>query len=291
MKPSTLFVIGLLLGLPALRQASAVTAPAGGNPFQVIVERNLFGLKPPPPPPAPPETKAPPSKIKLLGTANVFGTKKVILQVVEPPKPGQPAAQAQDLPFTLAEGESEHDVEVQAIDEQAGSVKIVNHGVATTLTLEKDGVKLAAGPAPGIPPAMPGLVPGAPQPMPMVQPLPRPNFGAPAPFFATPPASPKAATLGNPDMPAANVAGAMNVGYQGNAVNSFPARPVRTDTSQIDPAQQVALIELNRAATQDLVRQGQMPPLPPTDFTPPQNPSAQPPGSLHSPPGLPIPRP
>lgn len=287
MKPGTFYVIGLLLGLPVTQEAGAVTADVGGNPFIVITNRNPFGLKPPPPPPAPTETNAPPAKIKLLGTANVFGTKKAILQNAEQPKAGQPAGQGQDLPFTLAEGESEHDVEVRAIDEQAGSVKIVNHGLAMTLTLEKDGVKLAAGPAPGVPPAMAGL-PGAappPMPMPMAQPLPRPNFGGPAPFLANPPANPNAAALGNPGTAVANAATPLDAASMGNSANSYPARPVRTDTTAVDPAQQIALMEINRMANQNLVQQGQMPPLPPTDFTPPAGPPTT--GSPQGPPGIP----
>lgn len=290
MKFGSILTLGLLLGLPVPRQAGAVTADAGSNPFKVIVDRNPFGLKPPPPPPAPLETNPPPAKFKLLGTANVFGTKKVILQSADPPKPGQQPGQGQDLPFTLAEGEGEHGVEVVAIDELGGSVKINNHGVAMTLTLEKDGVKLAAGPALGVPPPVAGMMPGGPMPMPGIQPLPRPGFGLPAPFMGSPPAAPKGAMLGTPGTPAGNMAAA-DPAALGNTFNALPARPVRTDSSQVDPVQQMVLMEANRSATQDLVNQGQMPPLPPTDATVLLNPTTQPTAPSPLPRGFPLPHP
>src|SRR5258708_2332237 len=45
------------------------------NPYQAIIERNPFGLKPPPPPPdpTPPGPVIPPPKVVLTGIVSAFG--------------------------------------------------------------------------------------------------------------------------------------------------------------------------------------------------------------------------
>ena len=51
------FAVALLM-LGAVTSAVAVPSE-GGNPYQAITDRNVFGLKPPAPPPGPEDNKPP----------------------------------------------------------------------------------------------------------------------------------------------------------------------------------------------------------------------------------------
>jgi hypothetical protein len=126
----------------------ALYATSADNPYQPIVVRNVFSLKPKPEekPAEPPKPPAP--KITLNGITDLFG-KQALLTVQMPAKPGE-AAKAQS--FILKEGERDGDLEVIQIDMTAGSVKVNNFGNEMTLTMEKDGAKPSGGAAPGAAP-------------------------------------------------------------------------------------------------------------------------------------------
>jgi hypothetical protein len=132
---------GLSLG------ASAFAASSDSSPYQAIVERNVFALKPPPRPednqPPPP----PPSKITLTGITTLLGNKRALLSVAVPGK--------QPDNLMLTEGQRDNEIEVLQIDEKAGSVKVLNHGVEQTLDFKTDGAKAQPGitSLPGVPPA------------------------------------------------------------------------------------------------------------------------------------------
>jgi hypothetical protein len=145
-------------GLAVCTLARAVPAESSDNPYQSIIDRNVFSLKPPPPPPDPAEANKPQVlKITLTGITTIFGDKRVLMKTAPPPgKPGE--GPKTDQSYILTVGQREGDIEVIDIDEKAGSVKVNNGGTVQTLTFEKDGAKLPATPAP----AVPG-VPGAPQ--------------------------------------------------------------------------------------------------------------------------------
>jgi hypothetical protein len=139
---------------------NAVTSDAPGNPYQGIVDRNVFGLKSPPPPPDPEANKPPPPKIFLTGITTILGNKRALLKTTPPAKPGEPA---KEQSFTLGEGQREGEIEVLEINEKACTVKVNDYGTITTLDFDKDGVKVAGGipPAPGGAAARPGgFVPG-----------------------------------------------------------------------------------------------------------------------------------
>ena len=74
------------------------------NPYQVIVARNAFALKPPlpPTPPGPPEPPLSSIDVLLTGISTLGGGKKVLLQITDksPSKGGKP-----DFPPPLTEGE------------------------------------------------------------------------------------------------------------------------------------------------------------------------------------------
>jgi hypothetical protein len=137
---------------------SGVGAEANDNPYQDIVNRNAFALKPPPPPAPPGSDQPPPSPVEVLltGISTLGGVKKVLLQIVDktPGKQQQPK-----LPPPLVEGDVEGRVEVVSIDADKGAVTIKIDGNDKTLTFEKDAPKPSAAPVPtpGLPrPALAG---------------------------------------------------------------------------------------------------------------------------------------
>jgi hypothetical protein len=146
MKHGERMLICTLAGLALCTPGNAVTGDATGNPYQGIVDRNVFGLKPPPPPPDPESNKPPPPKIFLTGITTILGNKRALLKTTPPAKPGEPA---KEQSFTLGEGQREGDIEVLEINEKAGTVKVNDYGTITTLDFDKDGVKATAAVAPG----------------------------------------------------------------------------------------------------------------------------------------------
>ncbi len=145
-RKSFLYAAAALMAMTAVKAAAPDVAT---SPYQGIVERNVFGLKPPPNPednlPAP----EPPPKLLLTGITTILGNKRALLTTQA--APNKPAES-----LMLTEGQRDGEIEVLQIDENAGTVKVNNHGVTQTLDFKTDGVKLqtAAAPAP-----VPGAVP------------------------------------------------------------------------------------------------------------------------------------
>jgi hypothetical protein len=138
-------MVGLVLG----GELKATGADADPNPYQGIVDRNVFGLKPPPPPVQTAPPKPPPVKITLTGITTILGNKRVLMKAPVPgAKPGAPTEQS----YILAEGQRDGDIEVLQIDEKKGEVKINNAGEIVTLDWESNGIKGTAGGPPGITP-------------------------------------------------------------------------------------------------------------------------------------------
>jgi len=146
-------------------------ATSADNPYQPIVVRNVFSLKPKPEekPPEPPKPPAP--KITLNGITDLFGYPQALLTVQMPAKPGEPA-KAQS--FILKAGERDGELEVIQIDMAAGSVKVNNFNNEMTLTMEKDGAKPSG--APGAPPTPIAYTP-PPNPYASAGPAPTPGNG------------------------------------------------------------------------------------------------------------------
>src|SRR5260221_5235276 len=142
--------------------ANAVAADSA-NPYQGIVDRNVFGLKPPPAPARPEDNKPPPPKITLTGITTILGNKRALMNVQMPAKPPDPAKQKS---FILAEGQRDGEIEVLEIDEASGTVKVDDFGTVMVLDINKDGAKLPSiAPAPIAPPPGPvGYRPPAPNP-------------------------------------------------------------------------------------------------------------------------------
>jgi hypothetical protein len=140
-----------------------ITADMTGNPYQGIMERNVFNLRPP----ARPEDSLPlpeaPPKITLTGFTDILGNKRVLFKVQVPAKPPQPAKEES---YILAEGQRDGDVEVLEIDENAGMAKFNNHGTIQTLDLTNNGAKPPSTPLPTIQPPLPFRSPATPTPNP-----------------------------------------------------------------------------------------------------------------------------
>ena len=193
------------------------------NPYQVIVNRNAFALKPPPPPTPPTPAEPPPSPVEvfLTGISTLGGTKKVLLQITDksPSKGGKT-----EFPPPLVEGDVQGRIKVVSIDPEKGAVAIKSAGNEKTLTFEKDAPKSAAPAPPGAPP--PGGVhpPGA-------IPVPQPGIPSPIGTAAVDPASRYGVAVGGaaPSVPApaapVTSAGASSVGASASAI---PSRPLRT---------------------------------------------------------------
>ena len=154
----------------ALGAGSAVNgfADAKLNPYETIVDRNPFGLKPPPPPVdttavAPPA--APPATVEVTGiTGFLYGRKRALLEIT--PGPGKPVQKP-----ILGEGERVESVEVVSINVEKNEVTMKIGTLVTNLSLKVSkpigGATAVAGLVPPNPAAVPFNpanvgVPGAP---------------------------------------------------------------------------------------------------------------------------------
>ena len=98
-----------------------------GNPYALIVARNIFGLNPPPPPVDPNAQPAEPAvKITPNGIMSIFGQWQVLFKTSGGDK---------DQSYMLAEGQRQDDIEVVKIDEKTGIITFNNHGVMEKLPL------------------------------------------------------------------------------------------------------------------------------------------------------------
>lgn len=134
------------------------TSNGPGTPYQGIVDRNVFALRPPPPPPPPKDDRPPPPKIYMTGITTLFNKKLVLLKVTLPAKPG---TKAEEEAYTLGENERQGEIQVLSIDEKNGIVKVDDYGMITNLNWNDNGIKVSTpAPAPAAAPAAPPPNPG-----------------------------------------------------------------------------------------------------------------------------------
>jgi len=143
------------------------SADTVSNPYQPIVLRNPFGIKPVPEPIAQVKEGPPVAlpKVILTGITTMFGPPKALIEITEA-EPGKAANIRRPI---LREGEKDGTVEVISIDPANASVRIKNSGFETNLNFEvaKSG-SVPGGPpplasglvAPNVPPVA-GAAPGA----------------------------------------------------------------------------------------------------------------------------------
>lgn len=247
-------VAGAWFGGGAMAWADTPEEPS--NPYQVILDRNPFGLRPPPLPPtnnAAAAARTVPTNIKFTGITfdGVDRNAWLILQTGQTNKP-----------IRLREGEAEDGVKILKIDEVKSIVQVDQSGNVFDLTFEKHGMAPAkpvpgAPPAPGAAPAMASVAPASPgvqgpvivgrggtvstTSSPVIQPIPAPAGGSGGDF-------------------------AGGVAAVGGSLRSIPPRNVQP-VNQAVPVQEVspeAQYLMMNASAELGKRQGiPMPPVPP----------------------------
>ncbi len=236
----------LLAGSLALTSSvHAQDATLPGNPYALVVMRNIFGLNPKPlVDPNPPPDANPPPKITPNGIMSIFGQLQVLFKVAGTAKPGKPVA---DDSYIMSEGEMQDDIKVAKIDEKSGIVTFINHGREQKLPLvvtlpSSTATPATAGGAPNANQIRPGGLPGA-------------STGASG--FNN--------RFGNRS--GNNSAGndGPNLGTGSSQNNALIVRPQPT----LGTEGSIVAMEINREATKQQVIEGTLPPLPPTELTPP----------------------
>lgn len=242
-------------GLAVCTVAHGVTKENSENPYQSIIDRNVFSLKPPPPAPDPSEANKPQVlKITLTGITTIFGDKRVLMKTAPVPGKGGEAAKKEES-YILTVGQREGDIEVIDIDEKAGSVKVNNGGTVQTLTFEKDGAKLPATTAPavlGVPALGTPQIPGLPITRPGQQPATgMPNFQLPARVTRLPTAGAQASlTPGSGMAPAYGTPGFLPGNTTTPVLQNSGPTPAQTQSTvsggQLTLEEQAIMIEANR---------------------------------------------
>lgn len=253
----------------------ADVAQPAANPYQSIVERNIFGLREPPPPPQVEQPKTPPPNINLTGISTL-GTSRAFLKIpASGAKPNQPAKT--DQFFMLGEGERDGELEVVEINALLNTVRIKFGDTFSTLDFTNNGVKVAMGAAPPAPgqmqpqPQMPGMP---------VQALPSRTLRLPTPGgsgysqpqnFNNGVPNPTGYQQSSYPLPSGGISvpqpyGATTANQQstGNQITQMPVE------------HQMLLIEAERRRTESAVAAGLMPPIPPTPLSQFDNPAPQP---------------
>ena len=255
MKRSGKITICLLGGLALTAGVRADDVVLPGDPYAIVVARNIFGLNPPPPPNANPPDANPPVKITPNGIISIFGELQVMYKVAGTPKPGGPPPA--DESYILSEGQRQDDIEVVKIDEKNSIVTFNNHGETQTLPLVVTLPSSTAAPA--------ATGPGGGRP-----------GGRYSPGLFNPGGGPGGRSkVGVGGGTGANPGGSDN-GGNANDGSNLRNVPTRNNTfnaaSQIPegmtPEVQTIAIEANRELTKQQVLNGELPPLPPTEMTP-----------------------
>ena len=236
---------------------SVLCADTPDNPYQPIVLRNVFGIKPAPPPPPPPDTTAqvPQAKVVLTGITTMFGT-QAFLEITE-----QEQGKTPNIKKTmLREKEREGPVEIISIDVANSQVRIRNGTVETNVTFEV--AKANTGPAPAN--------------MSAAQGFPRPSLTPPPvnSSYVPPGLGAMGAAPGGP-----TIIGRGDAGRPGSSVTTYGASapgdrplPVRTG---LQPTTTLPATGNSPSTAADLLRQSArargipMPPLPPSSYTAP----------------------
>ncbi|MBI5388252.1 MAG: hypothetical protein HZA90_26605 [Verrucomicrobia bacterium] len=286
---------GLLSGALLASTALGLWADIKDNPYQVIVTRNAFALKPPPDPASSKPAEPPPSpvEVNLTGISTLSGIPKVLLQITDK----SPGKGKTEFPPPLVAGDQQGRIEVVSIDVAKGAVVIKIDGSEKTLTFEKDAPKPSVAAAPPVMPPNP-FAPAGTVPLPGML----PQF--PGAAAAANPASSSSVTVGgntaiaSPTVtPRTAIPGLGSAALGGATATPYPSRPLRMDaggvmvggaggttTPQVTPQAQAApamtreqaIMHVNEqkaliseAEKLGLIPKNRFPPLPPTPGWPP----------------------
>lgn len=133
-----------------------VFAGVRGNPYQSIVARNPFGLRPVPPPALQP-VKTPPAaplpEIKLTGVTTLLSRPNALFQYEDK------ETKKVEFPLPLSEGETYKKLTVLHIDVANGRVRIRNGDSEATLDFTHNGVKVGTGRPPAARGPIAGIIP------------------------------------------------------------------------------------------------------------------------------------
>jgi hypothetical protein len=241
--------LGCACSLVLCTGALGITPDSTSNPYQGIVDRNIFGLRPPPPPPSTDPVKPPPPAVSLTGISTILGRKLAFMSVQIPPKAGEQAKPGPQF-LTLGVGEREGEIEVIDIDEKGGIVKLNDYGVITNVPFAK----------------LPNT-PSAPVNTAGIAGIPHPNVAGPGAVIPqrTIPGLPRTVRAQNPNLPGGDNTGA----------GTQPGLPgfSRATTSSVTPQQAMPPMTAEEDAIlteahRELYRGDErIPPLPPTPIT------------------------
>src|SRR5215471_19068294 len=111
-----------LSGLLFCVGARAIVADSA-NPYQGIVDRNVFGLNPTPPQQKAEPDKPPAPKVTLNGITTLLGRPRAFMSIQMPARPPEPS---KPQSFMLQPGQRDGEVEVIEINEKldGGTVKV-----------------------------------------------------------------------------------------------------------------------------------------------------------------------
>jgi hypothetical protein len=171
--------------------------------------------------------------VELQGISTILGRPQVLLKIKMPPRPPEPA---RDKSVVLDVGQREGDVEVLAIDNIGGVIKLKNQGNEISLSMKDNAAKPAAGPA------LPAPVLGQPPSI-----APSAGGGIPSPTGA-----PAAGTLPTRQI-RSDAGGGAAMGAMGAAGSTGGVQP---QTSSRSLEENVALYEANRAKNEKLIESG-----------------------------------
>jgi len=240
----------LLLGLGLAHPSRAEVRLPADSPFQVILVRNPFNLRPVPTNVVVvAQTSAPPAQVNvnLSGITDVGGKKRAWMVI---PAGG---TRTNTATFSMSVGDPEFEgVKVEHIDLQRGVVQIRKLGVPTTLDFENHGLAYSGPVAVNVPGVggRPGRVPVPGQ----------PRAGVPTPNAAVRTAMP-GSIPSSVNQAGANVPGSNNP-------QVIPARAIRTspevDIEQpVDPAAQALQMKLDEIRARQIgIPFPPMPPVP-----------------------------
>ena len=153
MKHCSRMLVCVLAGVALNAGAIVSVSDGGGAPYQDIVSRNMFGLRPMVRPGKEASTTViSRPKIKLVGTTTLLGKKIAFLMLPADKSGGVPEC------LLLGEGEAQTQIQVLEINERAVrtiedkevAVRVINHGEEQTLCFEEPTSLLAVASVPGV---------------------------------------------------------------------------------------------------------------------------------------------
>jgi hypothetical protein len=162
MKRTGKMLTGLAIGLSLVAVANGMVNDANKGSYEGIAQRNVFNLHGPSPGRMPEPITPPPIQIRLTGITTIFGDKRALFMVQPPVVAGQPAGKEESC--ILAEGQRQGTLEVLAIDEKAGTVRVSSEGKVSVIAFPTP--KLPNAPTTAPMPAGTRVMPTVPPPMP-----------------------------------------------------------------------------------------------------------------------------